>query len=102
MSYGFVCGYCSGYALRTIGKGVAVAFGLSFMGLQALAYKGYIKIEHDQFEQDFKNAMDFNKDGKVDKDDAEIAYSKVMEVLQYSLPAGSGFGGGFIAGVRSG
>lgn len=46
--------------------------------------------------------MDLNKDGKVDKADAKVAYDKLMTVLQYSLPAGSGFGGGFIAGVRSG
>lgn len=71
------------------------------MSLQTMAYYGYIQIDHTRIQEDFERAMDLNKDGKVDKDDAEIAYNKVMEVLQYSLPAGSGFGGGFIAGVRS-
>lgn len=72
------------------------------MSLQTMAYYGYIKIDHDRFEQDFNRQFDLNKDGKVDKEDAGIAYNKVMEILQYSLPAGGGFGGGFIAGVRSG
>ena len=27
LSYGFVCGYCSGYALKVIGRGTAVVFG---------------------------------------------------------------------------
>ena len=72
------------------------------MSLQTLAYYGYIQIDHTRFQKDFEKAMDFNKDGKVDKDDAQIAYNKVMEILQYSLPAGSGFGGGFIAGIRTG
>ena len=27
LSYGFVCGYCSGYALKVVGKGAAVVFG---------------------------------------------------------------------------
>jgi uncharacterized membrane protein (Fun14 family) len=29
LSYGFVCGYCSGYALKAVGKGAAVVFGSS-------------------------------------------------------------------------
>lgn len=43
-----------------------------------------------------------NKDGKVDSNDGNRAYEKLMEVLTYNLPSGSGFAAGFIGGVRSG
>ncbi|CAB9500298.1 FUN14 domain-containing protein 2 [Seminavis robusta] len=102
LSYGFVCGYCSGYALKTIGRGAAVVFGLGFMSLQTLSYYGYIEVDHAKLQKDFEKTMDLNKDGKVDQADAQLAMDKIMSVLQYSLPAGGGFGGGFVAGVRSG
>lgn len=46
--------------------------------------------------------MDLNKDGQVNSEDAKIAYENAMDILQQGLPAGGGFGTGFIAGVRSG
>lgn len=46
--------------------------------------------------------MDLNKDGNVDKKDMEQASTKVMEVLQFNMPAGGGFVAGFVGGVRSG
>lgn len=81
---------------------LSTTLGLGFMGIQTLSYYGYIEVDHSRIQSDFEKALDLNKDGKVDKEDGKIAYDKVMSVLQYSLPAGSGFGGGFIAGVRSG
>ena len=72
------------------------------MGLQTLSYYGYVNVDHVKIQSDFEKALDLNKDGKVDKDDAKIASDKVMEVLQYNLPAGSGFGAGFLAGIRTG
>jgi uncharacterized membrane protein (Fun14 family) len=76
--------------------------GLGFMSLQTLSYYGYVQVDHSKIQSDFNKAMDLNKDGKVDKEDAQIASDKLMEVLQYGLPTGGGFGAGFIAGIRSG
>ena len=72
------------------------------MSLQTLSYYGYIKVDHKKIEDDFNRAMDLNQDGKVDQEDAKLAYGKLQEVLQYSLPAGGGFAGGFLAGLRRG
>ena len=72
------------------------------MGLQTLQYYGYIHVDHGKLQADFEKALDLNKDGKVDREDAMIAHGELMKVLQYNLPAGGGFGGGFLAGVRSG
>ena len=67
VSYGFVCGYCSGYALKKIGKAGAIVFGLGFMTLQTLQYSGYITVDHDRMKNEVTKWMDFNEDGKVDK-----------------------------------
>ena len=76
--------------------------GLGFMTLQTLAYKGYIQIDHGKLKEEMYNMMDFNKDGQIDLDDGQIALQEILKVLQYGVPSGSGFGAGFISGIRSG
>ena len=46
--------------------------------------------------------MDVNDDGKVDEQDVKIIYEKILDVVSFNMPAGSGFTGGFLAGVKSG
>eukprot|EP00586_Coscinodiscus_wailesii_P017629 CAMPEP_0172503892 /NCGR_PEP_ID=MMETSP1066-20121228/173430_1 /TAXON_ID=671091 /ORGANISM="Coscinodiscus wailesii, Strain CCMP2513" /LENGTH=209 /DNA_ID=CAMNT_0013279823 /DNA_START=173 /DNA_END=802 /DNA_ORIENTATION=- len=102
VSYGFVCGFCSGYALKKVGKAGAVSFGMVFCLLQSLSYAGYIDIDYERAEKDLTNILDMNNDGKVDEEDAKELMDKVVEVLSFNLPAGSGFGVGFVGGVRAG
>lgn len=102
ISSGFVCGFCSGYAMKKIGRSGAVVFGTGFMIMQGLSYTGYIQVNYERLSNDFQSIMDVNGDGKVDKEDAQHAYEKVMDVLTFNMPAGSGFGGGFLAGLKSG
>ena len=49
-----------------------------------------------------EKVFDLNQDGKVDNDDVQLMYSKVMEILQFNMTGGSGFAGGFMGGFRSG
>lgn len=72
------------------------------MSLQTLSYYGYIQVNHKQLESDFSNILDLNDDGTIDSKDGMIASDKILKVLQYNLPGGSGFVTGFIGGVRSG
>lgn len=102
ISYGFICGYSSGVALKKVGKAASVVFGLGFVGLQSLAYAGYIQLDHGALKKDVEKVFDLNQDGKVDNDDVQLMYSKVMEILQFNMTGGSGFAGGFMGGFRSG
>jgi len=102
LSYGFICGYCSGYTLKKVGKVAAGIFGLGFIFLQTLSYNGYIKIDQERVKESVEGLLDLNHDGKIDEKDTAIAYKKIMKVLSYELPAGSGFVAGFAGGVRSG
>jgi uncharacterized membrane protein (Fun14 family) len=102
LSYGFISGYCSGYALKKVGKTAAVVFGFGFMSLQTLSYYGYVKVDHGQIRKDVENLLDLNDDGRIDGKDGEMAYSQLMKVLQFNLPGGTGFAAGFAGGLRSG
>lgn len=85
-----------------MGKAASAVFGVGFVTLQTLSYKGYIQINHDAMKKEVERMMDFNNDGKVDWSDAEQAKKYLMGILNYNLPSGSGFGAGFAGGLRSG
>lgn len=102
LSYGFVCGYCSGYALKKVGKIAAVMTGLGFMTLQTLNYSGYIKVDHEKLKKDVEGLMDLNEDGQVDEKDLAVASDKIVEIMSFGLPSGCGFAAGFFGGLRSG
>ena len=102
ISYGFVCGYTSGYALKKVGKAASIILGLGFIAIQSLAYSGYIQIDHDALKLEMTKVLDINNDGKVDQEDAKQIVHKIKEVVQYNMPAGGGFGAGFYGGLRSG
>eukprot|EP00594_Rhizosolenia_setigera_P012245 CAMPEP_0178955648 /NCGR_PEP_ID=MMETSP0789-20121207/9732_1 /TAXON_ID=3005 /ORGANISM="Rhizosolenia setigera, Strain CCMP 1694" /LENGTH=158 /DNA_ID=CAMNT_0020637323 /DNA_START=318 /DNA_END=794 /DNA_ORIENTATION=+ len=102
LSYGFICGFSSGYALKKVGKAGAVAFGLGFAVLQTMSYNGYITINFDKMNSDFKKALDINDDGDVDEKDVQEITDKTVDILSYNLPAGSGFSVGFFMGVKAG
>jgi len=102
LSYGFIMGYCSGLALKKVGKTAAVVLGCGFMTLQGLQHAGYIQVDHSKLKEHVEGVMDLNDDGKVDKKDATIAFNKVQSILTVGVPSGGGFCAGFIGGLRSG
>jgi len=97
---GFVFGYASGYFLKQVSKTVAFLCGGAFVLMQGLAYYGIIKIDYIGMEKKVEEALDINKDGKLDAEDAMIVFNKVKAFLSYGLPSAGGFGAGFAAGLR--
>jgi uncharacterized membrane protein (Fun14 family) len=117
IGYGFVMGYTSGLFVKHISKIVAVGVGGVFILIQTLAYSGYVTVNVDKMGNDITSVLDVNKDGKIDADDAKMAFDKVFNwmnslnisdhtilqlntVLSYQLPAGGGFTAGLIMGLR--
>mmetsp|Transcript_27025 Transcript_27025/g.56600 ORF Transcript_27025/g.56600 Transcript_27025/m.56600 type:complete len:131 (+) Transcript_27025:493-885(+) len=76
--------------------------GMGFVGVQALAYNGYIEVDHGKIKQDVEGLLDLNGDGKLDASDRAIASEKMMVMLQHNMPSGGGFVAGFAGGLRSG
>ena len=52
LTFGGIMGYCSGMALKKVGKAVAFVVGLGFVGLQAAAYAGYIELKWEKIGKD--------------------------------------------------
>ncbi|KAG6612245.1 uncharacterized protein IUM83_10653 [Phytophthora cinnamomi] len=102
ISWGFCMGACSGFALKKVSKLGAVAIGTIFILLQCASYSGYVDVDYKKLERDVKSYLDINKDGVFDTKDLDSMYKSLMKVLEFNLPAGSGFAAGFVLGFRSG
>lgn len=57
-SFGGVMGYCSGMALKKVGKGLAYVVGMGFMALQGAAFLGYIEIDWAKVKKDAIKPLD--------------------------------------------
>ncbi|KAJ3391360.1 hypothetical protein HDU84_006105 [Entophlyctis sp. JEL0112] len=57
-------GACSGFAAKKIAKGAGLTIGLGFMGLQALAYTGFVKVDWSKVESALVKKLDADGDGK--------------------------------------
>lgn len=102
ISWGFMMGACSGFALKKVSKLGAIALGSVFIMFQCASYAGYINVNHKKIEQDVLDVLDINHDGQFNSKDVDEVYKQVMKVLEYSMPAGSGFAVGFLVGFRAG
>lgn len=110
LSYGFFAGYISGLALKKLGRIASVSLGMAFLGLQSLAYAGYIDVNHQKIAGEVEKILDRNQDGKVDVEDVKNVIEEVRKVAEYGLGSGEGglavsgggFGLGFYGGLRSG
>ncbi|KAL7506277.1 hypothetical protein ACHAXN_003573 [Cyclotella atomus] len=110
LSYGFFAGYISGLALKKLGRIASVSLGMAFLGLQSLAYSGYIDVNHQKIAGEVEKLLDRNQDGKVDVEDVKGVIEEVRKVAEYGLGSGEGglavsgggFGLGFYGGLRSG
>lgn len=113
ISYGFFAGYFSGLALKKVGKVASITLGITFLGLQTLAYHGYIDVHHEKLQKQVEEVLDRNNDGVVDIEDLQSWVEEVRKVAGFGiegngdndktlLASGGGFGMGFYGGLRSG
>lgn len=72
LSFGALMGYCSGIALKKVGKAVAFIVGIGFIGLQTASSSGYIAVDWSKFLDDLKMKVDENKDGVIDGEDVKV------------------------------
>lgn len=58
LSFGSVMGFCSGYALKKIGKAAAVVVGCGFVALQTCVSFGYLKVDWARLSEDAQKKLD--------------------------------------------
>lgn len=80
MSLSFVAGYSTGYVMKLFilflyfinsvlieetSKKLMVVGGMAFLGIQFLAYKGYLDVHWQKMENDVKKVINVDKNGNV-------------------------------------
>lgn len=101
-SFGTLLGFCAGYASKQVGKAAAMGVGFAFLGLQSLAYMGYININWNKVEKAAVDKLDQDGDGDFDADDAKILAKRIFRGIKYQVPGGLGFTVAFMLGFKKG
>lgn len=96
-----ILGYCSAVSAKRIGKALAFIGGLGFVCLQAMVHKGYITVDWKKIEKSVADVVDTDKDGKITERDVQRYFEKVKAFLMENIPDASGFGLGFMLGLKS-
>merc|ERR1719471_307701 len=102
ISYGVVLGGCAGYAAKKMTKVAAFAVGGVFLGLQGLAYNGYISVNWEQIEQETIQKLDQDGDGDFDGDDVKLIIGNLYDFVKFQLPGAGGFATGLVLGLKWG
>ncbi|GAX20668.1 hypothetical protein FisN_32Hh057 [Fistulifera solaris] len=100
ISFGAVMGYCSGTAMKQIGKATAFLVGLGFIGLQGLAHYGYVQIDWMKVKESAQKSIDTNGNGSIDAEDWKAYWKSLKKILTNKVPAAGGFSLGFLYGLR--
>jgi uncharacterized membrane protein (Fun14 family) len=58
LGFGSVMGYCSGLAMKKIGKAVAFAVGIGFIAVQTAVSGGYIDVDWGKVKDDSLGKLD--------------------------------------------
>lgn len=95
-----IMGTAVGVAAKRLTSDALYGAGLAFVGLQSLAYLGFVTIHWNVVQQFLQEKADLNKDGKLDSQDVKIFFQKVMVFLSRGLPDAAGFSAGFFFGMK--
>ncbi len=94
LGFGGVAGLVAGYALKKVGKVLAVVLGLFFLGLQLLAWSGYVSIDWGRVQADAEPWFA--------GDSLQESWATLLSVLTYNVPFAAAFVPGFLLGLRRG
>jgi len=94
LGFGGLAGLVSGYALKKIGKVLAFVLGVFFIGLQLLAYAGYVEVNWTRIQHDVEPLFS--------AENLHVFWQRLLAVLTYNFPFASGFAAGALLGFKRG
>ena len=94
LGVGLVAGFAVGYALKKVGKLVAVAVGLVFVVVQVLAWQGFLTVNWGEVQA--------RVDPMLEVSSLESTWRTLVGVLTYNLAFAGAFVPGLILGLRRG
>ncbi len=94
ITFGGLAGFVAGYALKKVGKVAAIVLGLFFIGLQLLAYYGFVEIDWTRIQA--------SVDPLLGQEQLQSLWQRLVAVLTYNSPFAGGFVAGLVLGLRRG
>lgn len=94
LTFGGVAGFAVGYAIKTVGRWLAIILGLIFVVVQVLASTGYIAVDWTRIQRDVEPLLQ--------QDQIKGAWDALVRVLTTNLPFGGAFVAGLVLGLRRG
>lgn len=94
LGFGAVAGFIAGYALKKVGKVVAIVLGLLFVALQLLAWSGFISVDWGVIQRQV--------DPLLEGQSLERSWRGLLAMLTYNVPFAAAFVPAFILGVKRG
>jgi uncharacterized membrane protein (Fun14 family) len=94
LTFGAVAGFIAGYALKKVGKVVAIVLGLLFVALQLLAWSGFISVDWGVIQRQV--------DPLLEGESLQRSWRGLLDMLTYNIPFAAAFVPAFILGVRRG
>lgn len=94
LGFGGIAGFLVGYALKKVGKVVAIVLGILFVILQVLAYYGFVSINWIEVQKSVDPLLETNT--------LQAIWQGVLNILTYNFVAAAAFIPGLILGLRRG
>lgn len=80
IGFGFIAGFSSGFFIKKVTKMVLFTIGGAIVSIQTLCHFGYIELKLEKIKEDLKRVLDWNVDGKADRDDILFMYHRVSTI----------------------
>lgn len=94
IGFGVVAGFCTGYALKKLGRATAFTLGLIFILVQVLASLGFVHVDWLRIQAAANPYMSSKG--------LEGLYKNVLAVLATNLPFAAAFAPGLLFGLQRG
>ncbi len=94
IAFGAVAGFVAGYALKKVGKLVAIALGLLFIVVQLLAWTGFLSVNWVVVQEQV--------DPLLRADSLEQAWRGLLTLLTHNIPFAAAFVPAFVIGLKRG
>ena len=94
ISFGLLAGFAAGYALKKVGKLLAVALGLLFIALQILAYYGFVTVNWTEVQEQVDPLLEASALNRL--------WQSLIDILTYNLTFAVSFIPGLVFGLKRG
>jgi len=94
LGFGLIAGFATGYALKKLGKLIAIAFGLLFVTIQLLAYFNFVAINWIKVEH-ILNPL-------FKPESLSQAWQSLVKILTFNITFAAAFVPGLVLGLRRG